>query len=139
MACVFFSGCSLGCVFCQNYEISHKNKGKIISIERLAKIFKELELQGAENINLVNPTHFVKCIEAALKIYKPGIPIVYNSSAYEKAETLKLLDGLVDIYLPDFKYADDELAQRLSVALVTKKKSALYQPRYCISRKIRCS
>ncbi len=112
---VFFSGCSLGCVFCQNYEISHKNKGKIISVERLAKIFKELELQGAENINLVNPTHFVKCIESALKIYKPGIPIVYNSGGYESDETISIALKICDIFLMDIKYCSNNRSDKYSL------------------------
>ena len=80
---VFFSGCSLSCAFCQNFDISQKGFGKVISYERLAMIFKELENKGAHNINLVSPTHYVLAIKKALDIYKPGIPIVYNSSGYE--------------------------------------------------------
>lgn len=102
---VFFSGCTLKCVFCQNYEISAKNFGKVISVEQLAAIYHTLEQQGAHNINLVNPTHFVPAIIESLQIYKPKIPIVYNCGGYEKPETLRSLEGLVDIYLPDFKYA----------------------------------
>ena len=111
---VFFSGCTLRCVFCQNYEISSKEKGKVISVQRLAEIYRELEAQGAHNINLVNPTHFVPAITESLKIYRPAIPIVYNSSGYERVETLRMLEGLVDIYLPDLKYADDQKAGRYS-------------------------
>ena len=88
---IFFSGCSLGCVFCQNYEISHKNYGKIITVERLADIFRELESKGAHNINLVNPTHYIDAIEKAFKIYKPNIPIVYNSGGYDSEEQTALL------------------------------------------------
>ncbi len=113
---VFFSGCPLGCVYCQNQPISHGRFGKAVSPARLAEIFRELEAQGAHNINLVNPTHFVPAILAALEIYHPSIPIVYNSSGYERVETLRLLEGAVDVYLPDLKYADSELAARLSRA-----------------------
>lgn len=113
---VFFSGCSLGCVFCQNDSISHKRNGKPISTERLADIFRELEQAGAHNINLVNPTHYALSIRKALEIYRPNIPILYNTSGYERVETLKMLDGLVDVYLPDCKYVDAELSSALSDA-----------------------
>lgn len=116
---VFFSGCVMRCKFCQNNEISRERKGKEISVERLAEIFLELEEQGALNINLVNPTHFVPQIISSLELArKQGlrVPIVYNSGGYERVETLKMLDGLVDIYLPDVKYFDDELAVKLSSA-----------------------
>lgn len=111
---IFFSGCSLGCVFCQNYKISSDNFGKEITPSRLADIFKSLEEKGAENINLVTPTPHVYSIIDALNIYRPNIPIVYNSSGYESVETLKLLDGYVDVYLPDFKYYDNDLAYKFS-------------------------
>lgn len=107
---VFFSGCSLHCVFCQNSDISVRNKGKDVSIKELADIFKKLEDMGAHNINLVTPTHFADSIISALDIYKPQIPIVYNSSGYENVETLKRLKGYVDIYLMDFKYIDSNKA-----------------------------
>lgn len=116
---VFFSGCVMRCKFCQNNEISRERKGKEISVERLAEIFLELEEQGALNINLVNPTHFVPQIISSLELArKQGlrVPIVYNSGGYERVETLKMLDGLVDIYLPDVKYFNDELAVKLSSA-----------------------
>lgn len=113
---VFFSGCSLGCVYCQNYEISHKGKGRTVSVERLAEIFKELESLGAHNINLVNPTHYALAIKQALDIYKPEIPIVYNSSGYETAETLGMLRGYVDIFLLDFKYISSDKAKKYSFA-----------------------
>ena len=116
---VFFSGCVLKCVFCQNYDISAENFGMEITNERLADIFLELQNQGALNINLVNPTHFVPQIIKALKIAKARglkLPIVYNSGGYERVETLKALDGLVDIYLPDVKYYDNGLAEKLSGA-----------------------
>lgn len=113
---VFFSGCSLHCVFCQNEDISVKNIGKTVSVSELADIFKRLEEQGAHNINLVTPTHFVNSIIDALDIYKPSIPIVYNSSGYESVDTLKRLQGYVDIYLMDFKYIDDTKASLYSNA-----------------------
>ena len=113
---VFFSGCSLGCVFCQNHGISHGGFGKEVSVQRLAEIFSELEALGANNINLVNPTHFVAQILQALKLYRPSIPVVYNCGGYEKVQTLKSLEGWVDVYLPDIKYADAQLALRFSGA-----------------------
>lgn len=113
---VFFSGCSLRCIYCQNYEVSRGNTGKEISVSRLAEIFKELEEQGAHNINLVSPTHYVHAIIEALKIYRPKIPIVYNSSGYESTQTLKLLEDYVDIYLIDFKYTDSAKAKEYSLA-----------------------
>lgn len=116
---VFFSGCSLGCVFCQNRDISDGRAGKDITEERLAEIFLELEEQKANNINLVTPGHYVPQIAEALRRAKGmglRIPIVYNSSGYEKAETLRLLDGLIDIYLPDFKYMNEKLAKEYSNA-----------------------
>lgn len=116
---VFFSGCVMKCVYCQNYDISNENSGHEISEERLAEIFLELQHQGAQNIDLVNPTHFVPKIITAIKLAKQqglAIPIVYNSGGYERVETLKTLDGLVDVYLPDVKYFSDDLARTLSSA-----------------------
>lgn len=113
---VFFSGCGLRCIFCQNEAISQRGEGEIVSIERLAEIFKELEAQGAHNINLVTAAHFVPAVIAALDLYRPNIPIVYNSSGYESLETLRMLEGYIDIYLPDFKYIDPEMAGLLSGA-----------------------
>ena len=113
---VFFSGCNLKCVYCQNYEISRDNKGVEISRKRLVEIFENLVSQGAENINLVNPTHYALMIADVLKAWKSPVPIVYNSSGYESVETLKLLDGLVDVYLPDFKYIRNDKAERYSSA-----------------------
>ncbi|MGN0682065.1 MAG: radical SAM protein [Oscillospiraceae bacterium] len=116
---VFFSGCVLRCVYCQNYDISTGGKGLEITEERLSEIFLELQEQGALNINLVNPTHFVPQIKRALLAAKERgllVPIVYNSGGYERVETLRTLDGLIDIYLPDVKYYDNELAGRLSNA-----------------------
>lgn len=113
---VFFSGCNLKCVYCQNYDISHEGFGKEITVERLAQIFKELEDKGANNINLVTPSHYVKQIVEALRIYKPQIPIVYNTSGYDSVEALKQLDGLVDVYLTDLKYYSNELSKKYSKA-----------------------
>lgn len=109
---IFFCGCSLKCVFCQNYELSRNLRGKSISITELANIFKELENMGAENINLVNPTHYSKEIVSALKIYKPNIPIVYNTHSYERIEVLEEIDEFIDIYLADLKYCSPELSKR---------------------------
>ena len=116
---VFFSGCNLRCVFCQNYDISRENFGKEISVERLAEIFIELQEKGANNINLVTPTHFIDDIVKALNLSRRmglKLPIVYNTSSYEKVESLKKLDGIIDIYLPDFKYMDSALSARYSNA-----------------------
>ena len=114
---IFFSGCSLGCVFCQNNDISHGKIGRKITVNRLAEIFKELEYKGAENINLVTPTHYVDSIIEALEIYKPKIPIVYNSSGYDEVKTIEKLKDYIDVYLIDFKYYDDNRALKYSKAL----------------------
>ena len=114
---VFFSNCNLNCVFCQNYEISQKGKGKEITIEDLANIFLEQQEKGVENINLVTPTSYVIQIIEAIKIArKKGLklPIVYNTNGYENIETIKMLDGYIDIYLPDLKYYYDELGKKYS-------------------------
>ena len=114
---VFFSNCNMNCVFCQNYEISQQGKGKEISIEELAEIFIKQQEKDVENINLVTPTSYVPQIIEAIKIARKNglkLPIVYNTNGYEKVETLKMLEGYVDIYLPDFKYSDNELGKRLS-------------------------
>ncbi len=113
---VFFAGCNLGCVFCQNYEISHGCKGKKASAKRLTEIFDELTNQGVHNINLVNPTHYALKIADVLETYHSTVPIVYNSSGYEKEETLKKLSGKIDIYLPDLKYISDERSMKYSKA-----------------------
>ena len=113
---VFFSGCNLKCVFCQNNEISAENKGVEISDDKLISIFENLISQGANNINLVNPTHYAKRLAKVLSRWKSPVPIVYNSSGYEEVETLKSLDGLIDIYLPDLKYIRAEKAMRYSKA-----------------------
>lgn len=113
---VFFSGCSLRCIFCQNSEISTDKFGKKISVERLSEIMHELEEKGAHNINFVTPTHYVHAIKNALDLYRPKIPIVYNCGGYENPEIIKSLEGYIDIYLPDFKYFSSELSSRLSSA-----------------------
>lgn len=113
---VFFSGCTMRCVYCQNYEISNEDSGRTITPERLAECYKELEDKGVHNINLVTADHFAHAVVKSLEIYKPRIPIVYNCSGYTSPKTLSMLDGLVDIYLPDFKYADDFLAVKYSSA-----------------------
>ena len=110
--CIFFCGCSLKCVFCQNFELSRNTRGKNITVKELADIFKSLEDMGAENINLVNPTHYLYDIEEALSIYKPQIPIVYNTHGYETIESLKRADKFVDIFLPDLKFIDPALSKR---------------------------
>lgn len=116
---VFFCGCALHCVFCQNQEIANGTVGKNISTGRLSEIFLELQEKGANNINLVTPGQFVPQITVALERAKSRgliIPIVYNTSSYESVETIKMLDGLIDIYLPDFKYMEKELATKYSHA-----------------------
>ncbi|MCD7834149.1 MAG: radical SAM protein [Lachnospiraceae bacterium] len=116
---VFFSGCPLGCAFCQNRAISRGEAGTVISVERLADIFLELQGQGAYNINLVTAGHYAPQVCKALRLAKQNglnLPIVWNSSGYETVETLRLLEGLVNIYLPDFKYLDPQLAKRYSHA-----------------------
>ena len=113
---VFFSGCNLGCVYCQNYEISHGDVGKTISEERLLEIFDELKDKGAHNINLVNPTHYAEKLVPLLEKFDKKLPVVYNSSGYERVETLQKLEGLVDVYLPDLKYISPDKAFRYSAA-----------------------
>lgn len=113
---VFFSGCTLRCCYCQNQSISHLNTGKTITVERLADIFRELEDAGAHNINLVNPSHYGISVCKALELYRPTIPIIYNSSGYERLETLQMLKGKIDVYLPDCKYVDSTLSAALSGA-----------------------
>ncbi len=113
---VFFSGCTLRCVFCQNYEISETGKGVYITEKQLAEEFKKLEAQNVHNINLVSPTPYIHLIKNALDIYKPKIPIVFNSGGYESISALKALNGYIDIYLPDFKYSADTLAREYSKA-----------------------
>ena len=109
---VFFCGCSLRCVFCQNYEVSNNLTGKEITERELAEIFKHLEKAGAENINLVNPTHYVPQIARAFEIYRPKIPVVYNTHGYEKISTLEIASGFTDVYLPDMKYFSEKVSAR---------------------------
>ena len=114
---VFFSGCPVGCVYCQNRPIARGLTGKEISIERLAEIYLELQGQGANNINLVTPSHYVPQIIRALELAREQglrLPVVYNCGGYEKVETLRLLQGYVDIYLPDLKYQSSEIAKKYS-------------------------
>lgn len=114
---VFFSNCNLSCEFCQNYEISQKGIGKEISIERLAEIFLEQQEKGVNNINLVSPTSYAVQIIEAIKIAKNKglhLPIIYNTNGYENVETIKMLNGYIDVYLPDLKYAEEDLARKYS-------------------------
>ena len=114
---IFFSGCTGRCLFCQNYPISQLGVGNVVTVERLAEMMVELQRRGAHNVNLVTPTHFVPQILAALPLaVEMGLrlPLVYNSSGYESVEVLRLLDGVVDVWLPDAKYATDDVARRLS-------------------------
>ena len=114
---VFFSNCNLNCIYCQNYEISQEGKGREISIEELAEIFIEEQRQKADNINLVTPTSYVPQIIEAIKIARKkglNIPIIYNTNGYEEIETLKMLEGYIDVYLPDLKYYDNELSKKYS-------------------------
>lgn len=114
---VFFSNCNLNCVYCQNYEISQLGRGKEITVQELANIFLKQQENGVENINLVTPTSYVLQIIEAIKIAKReglNIPIIYNTNGYEKVETIKLLEGYIDVYLPDLKYAENEIAKKYS-------------------------
>ncbi len=116
---VFFSGCSLRCVFCQNNTIANGDTGKSITIERLSEIFLELQEKGANNINLVTPTHYVPQIIKALDLARSNglhLPIIYNTGSYDTVDTIRLLDGYVDVYLPDLKYVSNELSARYSHA-----------------------
>ena len=113
---IFFAGCNLRCVYCQNYPISHGGKGKSVSVKGLVRILKKLEKKGANNINLVTPTHFCEQILEAFKIYKPQIPVVWNSSGYETPQMVDKIKDIVDVYLVDLKYMDNELAKRYSKA-----------------------
>lgn len=116
---VFFSNCTMKCVFCQNYTISALNGGYYVTVDELAECFLDLQSQGALNINLVTPTHYAPQIVKALEIAKArglSLPILYNTSGYERVETLRLLDGLIDIYMPDMKYYSDKYAVKYSNA-----------------------
>lgn len=114
---IFFSSCNLNCIYCQNYEISQQGKGKIISIEHLAEIFVNQQKKNVNNINLVTPTMYVPQIIEAIKIAKSNglnIPIIYNSNGYENVETIKMLEGYIDIYLPDLKYYSNKISKKYS-------------------------
>ena len=113
---VFFSGCSLGCIYSQNAQISRECGGQDISSERLAEIFRELEAAGAHNINLVSPTHYALAVRDALRLYRPSVPVVWNSGGYDTVSTLRLMQPYIDIYLMDFKYLSPERAARYSGA-----------------------
>jgi putative pyruvate formate lyase activating enzyme len=116
---IFFAGCNLGCVFCQNFDISHQRHGREVTIEGLAQSMLELQDYGCSNINFVTPTHVVAPIAAAIEIARKDgltLPTVYNTGGYDSLETLKLLEGFVDIYMPDMKYSDPKVAEELSAA-----------------------
>ncbi len=109
---IFFTGCNLRCAFCQNYEVSRAQRGKAVTAQELADIFKELEDMGAENISLVTPSHLTAYLVEAFELYRPKIPVVYNTGSYEKVDTLQRIDPFVDIYLPDMKFYSPALSQR---------------------------
>ena len=113
---IFFSGCSLGCVLCQNEKISHQNFGQAVTLDRLREICETLIDQGAHNLNFVNPTHYAHTLAALLEHWRPPIPVVFNTGGYDRAETLRGLAGKIDIYLPDLKYLDSDTARRYSGA-----------------------
>ena len=113
---IFFSGCVLSCVFCQNYCISQEHHGKTMTVEGLIQLMRHLVGQGVHNINLVSPTPYVESIIEALTQYRPPVPVVYNTGGYEKTETLRRLEGLVDVYLPDLKYIRPEVSAKYSHA-----------------------
>lgn len=143
---IFFSGCQLHCAYCQNYEISHKAKGLFVSSDQLVKLMLYLQQQGAHNINLVTPSHYITKLPQVLKEAKQRglkIPIVYNTSSYESVENLQALEGLVDIYLPDLKYSDNALGQKFSrvpdyfyVATKAIKEMRRQQPKDCIQNEL---
>ena len=109
---IFFCGCNLQCAFCQNYEVSRAKRGKSVTPQELADIFKELEDKGADNISLVTPTHVSPYLLKAFELYQPNVPVVYNSGGYEKIQTLQRLDPFIDIYLPDLKFFSPALSKR---------------------------
>ncbi len=109
---VFFTGCNLRCAFCQNYEVSRAKRGKVITPRELTDLFKELEDMGAENISLVTPSHLTSYLVSAFELYRPKIPVVYNTSSYEKIDTLKRIAPYIDIYLPDLKFYSSALSKR---------------------------
>ena len=109
---IFFTGCNLKCVFCQNHEVSRAKRGKAITPQQLADVYKELEDMGAENVSLVTPSHLVPYLVRSFELYQPKIPVVYNTGSYEKISTLSLIDPFIDIYLPDLKFYSPELSKR---------------------------
>ena len=109
---VFFSGCSLGCVFCQNEKISRRDFGRAVSLERLREICEALITQEVNNLNFVNPTHYAHTVAALLEDWRPPVPTVWNSGGYDKVETLRRLEGKIDLYLPDLKYLDPGVSQK---------------------------
>ena len=116
---IFFAGCNLGCIFCQNFDISHYRHGRQVTIEQLAQSMLDLQDYGCHNINFVTPTHVITVIVAAIELARKkglSIPTVYNTGGYDSLETLQLLDGYMDIYMPDMKYSDSEAAKELSSA-----------------------
>jgi len=116
---IFFAGCNLGCIFCQNFDISHQRYGRKVTIEKLAKSMLELQRYGCSNVNFVTPTHVTPAIVAAIELARKkgmSLPTVYNTGGYDSVETLKLLEGYIDIYMPDMKYSDSEVAKELSSA-----------------------
>ena len=116
---IFFAGCNLGCIFCQNYDISHLRRGRAVTIEQLASFMLELQLKGCSNINLVTPTHSAGPIAAAIESAKKDgleLPVVYNTGGYDSLETLRLLEGFIDIYMPDMKYSNPKVAEEFSSA-----------------------
>lgn len=140
---VFFSGCNLGCIFCQNYEVSHNGFGKTVTAQRLSDIFRELEEKGAENINLVSSSHFCYAVIKALDIYRPKIPVVLNSGGYESIGTLKMLKDYIDIFLIDLKtVSPDKAVKYLSapdypeIAKAAIKECYSYQPKCVMKNRI---
>lgn len=113
---IFFSGCSLGCLFCQNEKISRRDFGKTVTLSRLREICEDLIAQGAHNLNFVNPTHYAHVLAALLEDWRPPVPVVFNTGGYDRMDTLRTLEGKVDVYLPDLKYLDGDTARRYSAA-----------------------
>ena len=113
---VFFSGCNLKCVFCQNQKISFRVHGSQMDARALVGVFQRLEDEGADNIDLITPTPYIDVIRDALGMYRPSVPVIYNCGGYESVESIRSLEGYVDVYLPDYKYYDDALALRYSSA-----------------------
>ena len=111
---IFFCGCNLRCVFCQNYDISTLDTGTVVTPYQLSEEYKRLEALGAQNIEFVTPSHYIRAILESLEYYRPQVPLIWNSSGYDSVEMLRKLDDIIDIYLPDFKYSDNALAKRLS-------------------------